>query len=132
MIEQGFVNLVQHTPAVAAIAVGGGGYLSVVPKGETMPTWTYTSVSMLFDYTLAGEHGLNMWRVQVDCYGEHAAECIRLAAAIDKVLSGFSGVLTDVDSTLVDSCFTSNQIDFFDDASKTYRRMIDYELWFHQ
>jgi hypothetical protein len=48
------------------------------------------------------------------------------------VLNGFSGVLPDPDSTFVSSCFTSDEMDFFDEASRTYRRMIEYEIFFSQ
>ena len=36
----------------------------------------------------------------------------------------------DPDSTVIQGCFRSNLIDFFDEASRTYRRMLEYELWF--
>ena len=131
MIEAGLVALVQGTAAVNAIAAVGG-HLSEVPKDGVLPTWTYVFISAPDSYTLAGEHGLIEARIQIDCYGNNGAECIRLARAIDRVLSGYSGILTDVDSTAVDSCFRSNLIDFFDTAARTYRRLLEYKLWFIQ
>ena len=131
MIEAGLVALVQGTAAVNAIAAVGGN-LSEVPKDGALPTWTYVFISAPDSYTLAGEHGLIEARIQIDCYGNTGAECIRLAWAIDHVLSGFSGTLADPQNTVVDSCFRSNIIDFFDDAKRSYRRLLEYKLWFIQ
>jgi hypothetical protein len=130
MIEQGLVELVQGTAAVSAIALDGG-FQSSAPKGTALPTWTYTIVSDVADYTLDGSQGLTMRRVQIDCYGASSAARILLAQAIDTVLSGYAGVLTDPDSTRVYGCFRSSMIDFFDPDSRTFRRMIEYEIWFN-
>jgi hypothetical protein len=82
-------------------------------------------------YSLDGPNPLAMRRLQIDSFGTVAADAIRLAAAIDGVLSGYAGALSDPDHMVVQGCFRSNLIDFFDDASRTYRRMLEYELWFH-
>ncbi len=67
MIEQGFVQLVQGTSAVNAIAATGG-FLAELPKDQALPSWTYTTVADSADYVLAGPVDLGSWNVQVDCY----------------------------------------------------------------
>ena len=44
MIEQGFVQLVQDTSAVKAIATSGG-FLAELPKDQVLPSWSYTTVA---------------------------------------------------------------------------------------
>ena len=131
MIEQGIVMLVQASPAVAAIAPGSG-FFAEAPKDHALPLWTYISASEVEPYALSGEHGFISRRLQINCDGAIAADCIRLARAIDDVLSGYNGVLADPDETPVHGCFRTNVIDFFDDPGRTSRRILEYEIWFTQ
>ena len=119
MIEQGLVQLVQGTPAVSAICAAGG-FFAELPKGQRLPSWTYLTVSDPGNYILTGPEA-GMRRVQIDCYGTIAADAMRLAGAIDSLLSGFRGTLTDPDTVFVQGCFRSNLIDFFDADGRTYR-----------
>jgi len=133
MIELGLVLLVQGTPAVAAIAAAGGGFLDVLPKdfplttaGVGTPSWTYSIVSDPVEYELTGPVSLGSTRIQIDCYGATGADALRLAKAIDAVLIGYRGTMTDPDATKVQGCFRTNKIDFFDDDARNYRRMLEY------
>jgi hypothetical protein len=130
MIEQGLVALVQGDARVFSVC-SAGGFFAELPKGQALPSWTYTFVSDVPLYSLDGPNPLAMRRLQIDSFGTVAADSIRLAAAIDGVLSGYAGPLSDPDHTVVQGCFRSNLIDFFDNASRTYRRMLEYELWFY-
>jgi hypothetical protein len=136
VIEQGLVLLIQGDPGVSAIAATGG-YFAELPKdsaGEItagLPSWTYAFVTDGSEYTLDGTEGPHYPRIQFDCYGNKAAECIALANAIHKVLSGYHGILNDADSTRVQGIFFENKIDFFDSTSRTPRRMIEYYVWFN-
>jgi uncharacterized protein DUF3168 len=129
MIEQGLVQLVQGTPAVSAIATGGGGFFAGLPKDLTLASWSYKFISVIPELTLNSVGALARGRIQIDCYGT-GGQAIRLAAAINTVLNGFHGTLTDPDSTHVQLCFQDGAIDFEDDAGRTYRRMLEYQLWF--
>lgn len=132
MIEQGLVKLLQGTPAVTAIAPVGG-FLAQLPINQKLPSWTYRTISNPTDYELTGPVNLGMGRFQLDCYADGdtgAAKVILLAKAIDAVLSGYHGTLTDPDATQVQGAFRSNLIDFFDDNARNYRRMLEYEIWF--
>jgi hypothetical protein len=128
MIEQGFVQLVQGTSAVNAIAAAGG-FLAELPKDQALPSWSYTTVADSADYVLAGPVDLGSWNVQIDCYAATREQAVLLAAAIDAVLNGYAGTLADPDQTVVQGIFRINKRDFFDDARRTYRRMLEYEVW---
>jgi hypothetical protein len=131
MIEQGIVMLVQASPAVAEIAPGSG-FFAEAPKDHALPLWTYISASETEPYALDGAHGFISRRLQINCDGAIAADCIRLARAIDDVLGGYNGVLADPDHTPVHGCFRTNVIDFFDDPGRTSRRILEYDIWFTQ
>src|SRR5689334_19878100 len=126
MIELGIVRLVNSDPAVSAI-IANGGFFVELPKDPTLPAWSYTVIGDKPDYTLAGLGGCAYRRLQIDCQCNTGADCITLAKAIDKVLSGFKGTLPDPDSTVVQGCFRDRLLDFFNDKSRTYRRMLEYE-----
>jgi len=128
MIEQGFVLLVQSNSAVRAIAATGG-FLAELPKDHVLPSWSYTTVADSADYVLAGPVDLGSWNVQVDCYANTREQVVLLAAAIDSVLNGYAGTLADPDHTVVQGVFRINKRDFFDDARRTYRRMLEYQVW---
>jgi hypothetical protein len=121
-------------PAVASIAGIQAQYLAQLPKDDELPGWTYRVISNKPNYTLTSKRpGLTFRRIQIDVYGAAAADVITLAAAIDQVLSGYSGTLSDSDSTKVDSCFQSDLGDpQFDEARRTWRRFIEYTVNFMQ
>ena len=136
MLEAGLVELVMANAAVTAIAATGGFLLSL-PKDQlstVTASWSYQVISDHSVYGLRGEHGFVTRRLQVDCFSDstHPGLCITLAKAIDHVLSGFMGTLPDTDATMVFGCFRSDLQDFFDDAGRTYRRMLEYEIQFFQ
>jgi hypothetical protein len=128
MIEEGLVKLLNGNSAVIALSPVGG-FPGILPKDMALPSWAYTIVSDPENYTLKGTSGLGKVTVQIDIFGSSAADCINLGKAINAVLSGYAGILSDPDSTRIDSAFRSNKIDFFDSASRTYRRMLEYEIW---
>lgn len=136
MIEQALVTLVQGDAGVSGIAATGG-YSIMIPKGTVLPTWSYTVISDKGGYTLAGADGLETVHVQIDCYGNTAAERILLAEAIDAVLDGYSGTIYDPSSPMsalavIRGVFRLDKHDFFDFDSRTFRRLLEYELWFNQ
>jgi hypothetical protein len=128
VIEQGFVELVQGDPAVSAIAAQGG-FFAQLPPDLPLPSWSYNVVSKVSDYLLAGPETLASRRIQVDCYGTVAADAINLAKAIDAVVNGYRGLLTDPDTTFIQGCFQTNMIDFFDPDARSFRRMLEYFVW---
>jgi hypothetical protein len=133
VIEQGIVMLVQQDPGVLTIC-SSGGFMSTLPKGFALPSWTYLTVGNTSeDDGLTTISTLNRRMLQIDVYGDPAAQgadVLALAQVIDDVLGGYAGVLPDPDQTLCQGCFQSNMQDFFDDANRGYRRMLEYEIWY--
>ena len=133
MLEEGIVQLVN-------IGLGApspiGGYLDVLPKNPTYPSWTYSVSSFVAQNGLLTPKGLAFLRLQVDVYGAEAvqgADVLTIAQQIDVILNGYKGTLSDPDSTYVDSCFTSDKKDFpFDPDARTYRRMLEYTIWYRR
>lgn len=133
MIGEGIVKLVQDDADVVAIAaIADSGFMLQLPKDLTRPAWTWRSAGQTSDTTLTTARGLNMLRLQIDCFAADRATVIRLAAAIDAVLDGFAGNLLDDDATFVSSCFNTDMIDFFEDAPRSFRRMLEYEVLYSQ
>lgn len=123
--------LTQGNATVASLTPSGGGFLSGLPKDQPLPSWSYIMVSHSPDATLMTIRGFASIRLQIDCYGNSGAEIIALADAIDRVLQGFKGPLPDPGATYVDSCFQSDLQDFpLDEAGRTFRRMLEYEIFY--
>src|SRR4051812_24491038 len=128
MIEEGLVKLIQGNSAVAALTPAGGGFFVALPKGQTLPSWSYQSISDTADYCLDGTRGVAMRRVQIDVFGSdesRGADCLALAAAINDACDGVVGLtMADTPPTYLSACIRSDVQDFFDDAGRTFRRMI--------
>lgn len=133
MIEQGIALLVQGTPAVAAIATSGGGFISAIPKDIKEPSWTQTIISDPADFTLQGDCGLHDMRLQISCFAEDSDDVVALAAAIDTVLNGYRGTLADTDLTVVQGIFRLNRIDLpLNSSDRSYGRVLDYRIRYNQ
>ena len=98
-------------------------------SAQVLASWSFTTVADSADYVLAGPVDLGSWNVQIDCYANTREQAVLLAAAIDAVLNGYAGTLADPDHTVVQGIFRINKRDYFDDARRTYRRMLEYEVW---
>jgi hypothetical protein len=132
VIEAGIVQLIQADSAVSGLCPNGAGFLAQLPINQQLPSWSYTFVSDVPTYVFEGRDALTMRRLQIDCYASNGADAINLAHAIDAVLSAYHGTLPDSDRTIVSGCMRSNLIDFFDLESRSYRRLLEYKLWFYQ
>lgn len=127
MIESGIVQLVQADATVLSLAPVGGFYAQL-PKLQALPCWSYLYVSDVPTYTLQGVDNLTNRRLQIDVFGDTDVNTLTLATAIDQVLSGYAGTLSE--STVVQGIFRTNVIDFFDPDARTYRRLLEYSVWF--
>ena len=127
MIEQGIQILVQANAAVAAISTFGG-FSTQLPENAAKPPWTQTLVSDPVDYKMDGVVDLGSRSIQIDCFAATMSDAMSLAAAIDAILSGYRGQLADDDAVFVQGCFRTDMRDFFDDAPRTFRRMLQYSI----
>lgn len=107
-----------------------------LPKDSALPSWSYHFFGGAPISSLVTIGGLRFRHLQIDSFGSadaRGADCIFLSSAIDHVLHGYQGRLSDTNATYVDSISLSDEpMDFFDDARRTYRRMMEYEVWFVQ
>ncbi len=131
MIEQGITLMVMADATVKSLCAAGG-FMGTLPKDQALPSWTYKVISDTSSISLKGRNKLTGQRWQVDVYGSDPASCISLASAVDAVLDTANGTLADVDATVLQLCVRCGKEDFFDDVNRTYRRMLEYELWFAQ
>jgi hypothetical protein len=132
MIEEGIVQLVNADSTVRSLAPIGGFFVEL-PKDAILPSWSYLVVHVQPISTLLSvASGLKKMTLQIDCYGATAANAMALAKAISHVLDGYQGTLSDPDSTFVSAAIPDGGMDFFDDARRSYRRMIEYEILFAQ
>ena len=137
MIENGIVGLINADPGVlAALAGGVGGFgFDELAKNLPLPSWAFRFFGGHVIPTLGGvgPKSFRWRRMEIHCMGSSADNTLTLAGAIDNVLSGFSGMLPDASpgGTQVDSIIPSNSpIDFFDSAARSWRRVLEYQVWF--
>lgn len=137
MIEQGLVQLIQTGITSLSPAVQGG-YAVQLPKDTISATnpwaWTYRFLEADPSYHLTGQDGLTGAMIRIDAHGFTAVNMILLARAIDSVLrGGYSGVLTDPDSTVVLGIFRQNHfVDGYDDTNRSFCRTMDYLVNYQQ
>jgi len=123
--------MISAVPAVAAIVgTNPSGISDQLDPNSPLPAWAYKVIHDTSDRTLKGNvNAFRRW--EVNCYGSTSADAIRLASAIDTVLDGFFGTLPDPDSTFVTISNRVGSMSFFDDSQRTWRRMLEYEIWYH-
>ncbi len=118
----------QKNTNVSSLTPNGGGYDAELPENQPLPSWTYLQVSDIPNTTLQTVTGLMTMRLQIDCYGYTPFDAIMLSKAIDGILNGYQGTLSDPDKTYVSACIRSDRMNFFDPAARTQRRMLEYEI----
>jgi hypothetical protein len=102
-----------------------------VPTGIKPPYITVQQVAGEIDVVHDGSSGLQMARVQVDCYGSTWAGAVALRDLVEKALKGYRGT---IGSTVVDAIFPSNPMEFLESAvtPPEYRALEDFEIHFRK
>jgi hypothetical protein len=137
MIEAGMVALINAGIASAYPGLTGG-FAAELPENFISASnpwsWSYRSIMSKPLYTLQGQDSLTEWEVQIDCHGAKMVNAIGVARAIDGVLrGGFSGTLSDSDSTVVLGVFRlPSQVDGFNDDARTFVRSLEYNIQYIQ
>lgn len=126
MIEAGISHLLVTTPAVEAIC-GTRIYPMILPTEPTYPAATYQMISANPDPTL-DTSGFQRWRIQFDCFGRSYSDAAGLRGALITALNGYLGTLND--GTRLQNAEFHNLTDFFYDASRTYRCMVEFYVYF--
>lgn len=108
-----------------------GGFNGGLPKDCPLPSWAFRLVGGKPETTLASTLGLVPAMLQIHCIGNTADDAITLANRIFPILQGFRGKLPDSDSTYVDCCLLCDKEDFEeDDVARTYRRMLEFDVFY--
>ena len=129
MIQQGLVMMIQ---AGLNNSVPGG-YAGQLPKDFGGTAYAYKVVSSNSQATLQGVRGLQMLRLQIDCFGPKALDAQKLASSIDGIINGFQGTLLDPDLTYVSSCIQDDLMGpDFSETAHNFWVMLQYEIWFNQ
>lgn len=133
MFEPGMVALIVGDGPTAAL-IGTRLYpVQGVPDNPTFPYVTYQDITGSSDYAFDGAE-LRSARIQFDVWSDGNVDAATPGYGLNKsilnclrnLLSGFVGTLNDGTRVL----FTDrlNQMDQFDDDSRTYRSVAEYEF----
>ena len=135
MIESGLVSLIQAGLGSPPIALGFAVQLPENQINAASPkAWLYKSITSTPNYTLDGQDGWTCWHVEIQAHGNTMTDAITLARAIDGVLrGGYSGTLSDSDSTVVQGIFRlPGLVDGFSDLDHSFVRTLEYEIVYQQ
>lgn len=101
-------------------------YPQLLPQSPTLPALTYSQISAIRTYVLAGDVQKARRRFQIDCWAATHKASAQLADAVRNTLSGFYGSMS---GTQVHFITLDNEHDLFDEQAGTtgvYRITQDY------
>jgi hypothetical protein len=98
--------------------VGDRIYAHVLPDGASMPAVTYGRVSTVAANHLGGHGGLDLVRVQIDCWAE----------TYDEAKSVASGVRVLVQAAPLNGLL-ANEFEDYEPDTERYRVSSDYTVW---
>jgi hypothetical protein len=127
LLEQGLVTLLTETSGVTEL-VGDRIYpVQGPPDNPTYPFITYLVASGNSDYGLDGTEA-RMKRIQFDSWSLSSLTNLQILTALRNVLTGFVGTLPD--GTRVLFAARLNEMSDFDNDTKSYRSICEYEFQF--
>jgi hypothetical protein len=126
MIEQGLMTLLAGNAPIAAL-VGTRISWVVLPENSTLPALTFQNVGSISSPTFE-TRGMQRMRVQFDCWGATYLDAITLRKAVETLLDGFQGTLSD--GTYLQNVVSLQQVDFFDHDVRVFRAMIEFRLYY--
>jgi len=125
IIEQGLHDKLAATAAITAL-VSTRIYYVRAPANVTAPYVTIQKISAPRGHTYTGPSGLAEARFQLNIIASTYTVCKSIAAAIQAVLDGFSGVM-GTGGVNVGGCFYDNETDLpYDDELGLYGLAVDY------
>lgn len=111
-------------------------YPLFAPQGVALPYVVYQFISRITEYSQSGPTGMKRPRVQIRSVAATYDGAQALAAAVESVLSGFSGTLGGVGGTSTDAAFLDNELDVyearlvpFEPDLSAHEIVQDYILW---
>lgn len=126
MLEAGLVSLLTADGGLSAL-IAGRIYPATAPENPTYPYLIYQVVSSRPEYALDGSQ-CGWKRIQFDVWGQSYSDCRNTLKALRNALDTYSGAL--VDGTRVLDALRSTEIDQFENDSRSFRSIAEYELRF--
>jgi hypothetical protein len=127
LLEQGLVTLLTETPGVTELVADRIYPVQGPPDNATYPFLTYLVAAGTSDYALDGTES-RMKRLQFDCWSLSSLTNLQILTQLRNVLTGFVGTLPD--GTRVLFAARVNEMSDFDNDSKSYRSICEYEFQF--
>ncbi len=130
MLEDGLFSLLTADSTIHSL-IGTRLYpVQGVPDQPMYPYVTYQNVAggpTEYSFQIAQtKHA----RIQFDIFGQTFSEGKQVISAISDVLSGFSGVLSDPQTTRIIICEELNTLDNFDVLQRSYRSISEFDFAF--
>lgn len=127
MLEQGLVTLLTETIGVTELVADRIYPVQGPPDDPTYPFITYLVAAGNSDYALDGTEA-RMKRIQFDSWSLSSLTNLQILTALRNVLTGFVGTLPD--GTIVLFAARLNEMSDFDNDTKSYRSICEYEFQF--
>lgn len=129
MIEDGLYSLLSSNADVAALC-GTRIYPLILPADPVLPCITYQRISTVPQYTMDGPTGFITARVQIDLWADSYSSAKALASAVQAVLDGFTGTLSN--GVLVLDIRIDGALDAYEKDARLYREQTDFIVQFAQ
>jgi hypothetical protein len=127
VIEAGLFHLLSTNAPIAALCATRI-YPDILPTGAKYPAIRYARISRIPKPTLTTS-GMQFLRMQFDCHGESKADAEALAAAVESLLTGYQGLLSD--GTFVQNVLFLGGPSGFEDDARTYCSISDYKFMYN-
>jgi hypothetical protein len=127
LLEQGLVTLLTGAPGVTELVADRIYPVQGPPDNPTYPFITYLVAAGNSDYALDGTEA-RMKRIQFDSWSLSSLTNLQILTALRNVLTGFVGTLPD--GTRVLFAARVNEMSDFDNDTKSYRSICEYEFQF--
>lgn len=127
MLEQGLVTLLTGAPGVTELVSDRIYPVQGPPDNPTYPFITYLVAAGNSDYAMDGTEA-RMKRIQFDSWSLSSLTNLQILTQLRNVLTGFVGTLPD--GTIVLFAARVNEMSDFDNDSKSYRSICEYEFQF--
>jgi len=129
MLEEGLDSLLRANP-VLMLQLASGPQPVLLGPDDALPALTYSQITGGKEYTLSG-NGVARKLFQFDAWSRDNgrgtyAEVKTIQAILRASLDGWSGTLSD--GTVVLSITVSNEGDFYESDSRSYRCMSEFEV----
>jgi len=95
----------------------------LLPENPVYPCITYSVVSSTNTYSFEVKE-VSKKRIDFNCFGTTYSDCKTIKKALQQVVDGYVGTLTD--GTRVLGTFSGTELDFFEDDARVYRTLAEY------